>query len=68
MDATYITNYATTFTSGGQTYNNPVYNLAVGYGLGYMELYAGYASNSGCLLYTSPSPRDGLLSRMPSSA
>ena len=26
-----------------------------------------YLSN-GCLLYTSPSPRDGLLSRMPSSA
>ena len=25
-------------------------------------------SRSGCLLYTSPSPRDGLLSRMPSSA
>ena len=25
-------------------------------------------SVSGCLLYTSPSPRDGLLSRMPSSA
>ena len=24
--------------------------------------------HSGCLLYTSPSPRDGLLSRMPSSA
>ena len=24
--------------------------------------------NIGCLLYTSPSPRDGLLSRMPSSA
>ena len=28
----------------------------------------GYAHNQGCLLYTSPSPRDGLLSRMPSSA
>ena len=28
-------------------------------------LYHGYES---CLLYTSPSPRDGLLSRMPSSA
>ena len=28
---------------------------------------ADYSSNS-CLLYTSPSPRDGLLSRMPSSA
>ena len=26
------------------------------------------AGISGCLLYTSPSPRDGLLSRMPSSA
>ena len=25
-------------------------------------------TNSRCLLYTSPSPRDGLLSRMPSSA
>ena len=24
--------------------------------------------SDGCLLYTSPSPRDGLLSRMPSSA
>ena len=24
--------------------------------------------NDACLLYTSPSPRDGLLSRMPSSA
>ena len=27
-----------------------------------------YARNQVCLLYTSPSPRDGLLSRMPSSA
>ena len=26
------------------------------------------ATCTGCLLYTSPSPRDGLLSRMPSSA
>ena len=28
----------------------------------------GAAINATCLLYTSPSPRDGLLSRMPSSA
>ena len=28
----------------------------------------GCAGMSYCLLYTSPSPRDGLLSRMPSSA
>ena len=27
-----------------------------------------YESDASCLLYTSPSPRDGLLSRMPSSA
>src|SRR5680860_1871477 len=27
-----------------------------------------YEGDSRCLLYTSPSPRDGLLSRMPSSA
>ena len=27
-----------------------------------------YPHSIGCLLYTSPSPRDGLLSRMPSSA
>ena len=26
------------------------------------------SNNDACLLYTSPSPRDGLLSRMPSSA
>ena len=27
-----------------------------------------HGDGSNCLLYTSPSPRDGLLSRMPSSA
>ena len=30
--------------------------------------FKGPKSYTGCLLYTSPSPRDGLLSRMPSSA
>ena len=30
--------------------------------------YSVFASSRTCLLYTSPSPRDGLLSRMPSSA
>ena len=29
---------------------------------------SGTTYNNNCLLYTSPSPRDGLLSRMPSSA
>ena len=30
--------------------------------------HRGCGAAQGCLLYTSPSPRDGLLSRMPSSA
>ena len=37
--------------------------------VGYYDLsVAGLPVHSTCLLYTSPSPRDGLLSRMPSSA
>ena len=39
-------------------------NLIVG---GFM-LYSFFRHLKTCLLYTSPSPRDGLLSRMPSSA
>ena len=34
----------------------------------YHIIERGQDALSGCLLYTSPSPRDGLLSRMPSSA
>ena len=37
----------------------------------YVETYPGMSLGpevEACLLYTSPSPRDGLLSRMPSSA
>jgi UDP-N-acetylmuramate dehydrogenase len=42
--------------------------------VGFSEIHANFLVNYGngkckdCLLYTSPSPRDGLLSRMPSSA
>ena len=32
------------------------------------DLYRAYIDPFFCLLYTSPSPRDGLISRMPSSA
>ena len=32
------------------------------------QTYGGTPVSYPCLLYTSPSPRDGLLSRMPSSA
>ena len=46
------------FTIGGTTYYRTT---------GYFDIV--YDSNTyTCLLYTSPSPRDGLLSRMPSSA
>ena len=36
--------------------------------LAVLALEHGLAAIERCLLYTSPSPRDGLLSRMPSSA
>ena len=35
---------------------------------GIREISRKFDKYEGCLLYTSPSPRDGLLSRMPSSA
>ena len=34
----------------------------------FVDAGATIAPDEACLLYTSPSPRDGLLSRMPSSA
>ena len=37
-------------------------------GLGLLPLTTQFGGTKACLLYTSPSPRDGLLSRMPSSA
>ena len=33
-----------------------------------LHFWDGYSQSEVCLLYTSPSPRDRLLSRMPSSA
>ena len=33
-----------------------------------VRVHTVFEANNTCLLYTSPSPRDGLLSRMPSSA
>ena len=41
---------------------------SIGFGEAYVEGDWDTHDLSGCLLYTSPSPRDGLLSRMPSSA
>ena len=50
----------------------PVYGINTGFGkLASVRIAAGDLATlqrNICLLYTSPSPRDGLLSRMPSSA
>ena len=53
-------NYATSLFQG----------TAVNQTAGYIITAQAAITNTciGCLLYTSPSPRDGLLSRMPSSA
>ena len=50
----------------------PIFNLNVN-SLDQCQFPEGYSSNNyyivyACLLYTSPSPRDATLSRMPSSA
>ena len=42
-------------------------NFAIGVVTGIVQEFQ-FGMNWSCLLYTSPSPRDGLLSRMPSSA
>ena len=66
--------------NNSDNYNNEVYVLPKNLdekvamlhldklGVELTELREDQAEYIGCLLYTSPSPRDGLLSRMPSSA
>ena len=48
--------------------NVPVRSVIVRLSEGGLLVYNPVAPTKDCLLYTSPSPRDGLLSRMPSSA
>ena len=45
-----------------------LYVIGLGFGLGMLVKEVQGVPYITCLLYTSPSPRDGLLSRMPSSA
>ena len=49
--------------------NSGIYQRPPHFGVGVFGIHSGDSiDNYSCLLYTSPSPRDGLLSRMPSSA
>ena len=52
--------------TSGNTYNGSNTTFSLGTQVGSPAQLL--VSHDGCLLYTSPSPRDGLLSRMPSSA
>ena len=45
---------------------SPTFNIVRSYNKEDLDIY--HVDLYSCLLYTSPSPRDGLLSRMPSSA
>ena len=53
------------FTTCINMFNHSILNLVL---WGVLTGVIAYALYYDCLLYTSPSPRDGLLSRMPSSA
>ena len=57
------TNFRTELIAGLTTFVSMAYILFVN-----PTVLGAAGMDKGCLLYTSPSPRDGLLSRMPSSA
>ena len=71
-----MTNYSvqSIYTSGERTKANYLTNLIAEDVIGHKEIVTGSALNfsdflsENCLLYTSPSPRDKTVSRMPSSA
>ena len=53
----------TEFANTAELRRNQLEKLAAGF-----RMFAYFGFNEGCLLYTSPSPRDRQKSRMPSSA
>ena len=57
------TNGAAVYIQKGDSETSAAFNID-----GAVQLYHNNTAPNTCLLYTSPSPRDGLLSRMPSSA
>ena len=68
MDSTILKTQEKSLTDTQEKFLDALFGEAQGNPKRAGEL-AGYSEHSyPCLLYTSPSPRDGLLSRMPSSA
>ena len=65
---TFSSSKAGTITYGGLCSSSTTVAVAGNNTITLNALAAGTYDNCTCLLYTSPSPRDGLLSRMPSSA
>ena len=60
-----VTGGSDSAVSSGSSYNSSGTSIVGTYGT---LIVGADGTYSYCLLYTSPSPRDGLLSRMPSSA
>ena len=56
------------FEKNNSEMENPIESEFSQFGNKYSNRPKKYTKRKACLLYTSPSPRDGLLSRMPSSA
>ena len=65
LHPTLLTALLATASAGAQTPQAETPASAAGMSTPYSD---SYVSRCGCLLYTSPSPRDATLSRMPSSA
>ena len=65
----YVEQFANRYNSNVQGENRPMSSCTNDAGLSIINFGIGSPNAATiCLLYTSPSPRDGLLSRMPSSA
>ena len=67
-EAEEITNLKSEISSLKDTLNSTINTSLGAMSTSFNNLSTGVTKDMTCLLYTSPSPRDGLLSRMPSSA
>ena len=71
LEESYQIDLITSISNNSFTYKKGRLNIKLAQAFGFcwgVERAVAMAYETSCLLYTSPSPRDGLLSRMPSSA